>query len=88
MEYSEEEKTKVRRHIANWKVVSEYMERERAERLQALTEEQAAEQFNGVDCDSSLIWTPEHRRTSSGLIEQQKYFSKAHEHASGLRRRA
>jgi hypothetical protein len=86
MEYSEEEKAKVRQHIANWKVVSEFLDQERTERLRALTETQAAEQFNGMDCDPSLIWTPEHRRSWSGLVEQQKYFSKAHEHAPGFRR--
>ncbi len=88
MEYSEEEKAKVRKHIANWKVVSEFLDKERTEHLQAMTEEESAERFNGMDCDPSLIWIPEHRRTSSGLVEQQKYFAKAHEHAPGFRRRA
>ncbi len=88
MEYSEEEKAKVRQYIANWKVVSEHMDKERTERRRAMTEKQAAEEFNGMDCDPSLIWTPEHRRTWSGLIDQQKYFSKAHEHASGIRHSA
>ena len=86
MEYSAEEKVRVRQSIANWKVVSEEMDKMRTERLRALTEEQAAEQFNDMDCDPALIWTPEHRRTWSGLVEQQKYFSKMHEHTSGLRR--
>jgi hypothetical protein len=78
MEYSEEEKAKVRQHIANWKVVSEYMDQERTERLQAMTEEESARRFNEMDCDPSLIWTPEHRRTSSGLVEQQRLFAKLH----------
>jgi DNA-binding protein H-NS len=88
MEYSEAEKAKVRQHIANWKVVSEVLDKERTERLQVMSEEESAERFDGMDSDPSLIWTPEHRRTWSGLVEQQKYFAKGHEHASGLRRSA
>ena len=88
MEYSEEEKAKVRQHIANWKAVSEVLDKERTERLRAMTEEESAEIFNGMDCDPSLLWIPEERKVSSGLVEQQRIFAKAHEHASGLRRSA
>ena len=75
----------VRQHIANWKVVSEVLDKERTERLQEMSEEESAEIFNGMDCDSSLLWIPEERKLSSGLVEQQRIFAKAYEHASGLR---
>jgi hypothetical protein len=88
MEISEEQKALIRRHIANWKVISAELEKERAERLRAMTEEESAEIFNGLDCDPSLVWIPEHRRTWSGLVEQQKYFSKAHPPSAIAQRRS
>jgi hypothetical protein len=52
------EKEQIRAYLANWKVVTEESERLRAAALRALTEERAAEQFNELDCDPSLVWTP------------------------------
>jgi hypothetical protein len=87
MEISEEQKALIRQHIANWKVVSAVLDKERTERLRAMSEQESAEIFNGLDCDPSLGWIPEHRRTWSGLVEQQRIFAKAHEHKPGLPRR-
>ena len=52
----------------------------------ALTEEESAERFNGLDCNPSLYWISEERRTSSGLVEQQRIFAKGHQHAQSIRR--
>lgn len=82
------EKELMRQWVENWKVVGEETDRLKTEALRAMTEEEAAVQFNGMDCDPSLVWTSEERRTSSGLIEQQRLFSKLHEYAPGPRRRA
>ena len=75
------EKEHMRQYLENWKTVSELMEVMKAKELQALTEEDSAEQFNGLDCDPAWYWTPEERIVSSGLIEQQRLFAKAHGHA-------
>jgi hypothetical protein len=88
MEYSEEEKAKVRQHIANWKVVSEVMDKLKAAELQPLTDEQSAEWFNGLECDPSLIWIPDEKLYSSGLVEQQRIFARGHRNASNSRRGA
>jgi len=58
------------------------VDRLKTQELQALTEEEAARQFNGMDLPPELIWTPEERLDSSGLAEQQRIFSKAHGHPS------
>ena len=86
METPPTEKERMRQYLENWKVVSEEIDRLTALELQALTEEESAEQFNGLDCDSSLYWIPEERRTSSGLVEQQRIFAKGHKHAQSVRR--
>jgi hypothetical protein len=72
----------MRQYLKNWKAMSEFMEEMNAEDLRALTEEKAAEQFNGMDCDPAWYWTPDERIISSGLIEQQRLFSKLHKRAS------
>ena len=81
------EKTRVSAWLENWRIVAEESERLKVTALKALTEESAAEQFNGLDCDTSLLWKPGHRLVSSGLVEQQRLFSEAHESTSRLRRR-
>jgi hypothetical protein len=88
MEYSAEEKAKVRQYLANWKVVSAEMEKMKAAELQVMTEEESVARFNRLECDPSLIWIPEERRLSSGLVEQQRIFARGHKHASGSRRGA
>ncbi len=72
------EKELVRDYVENWRVAGEAIERLKIEKLRAMTELEAAEQFNATDCDPSLVWIPEHRARSSGLIEQQRIFAKAH----------
>ena len=87
MKTPQTEKERVSVWLENWKVVTEESERLKAIALRALTEEEAARQFNELDCDPSLLWKPEQRRISSGLVEQQRLFSEAHEPTSRLRRR-
>jgi hypothetical protein len=82
METHPTEKERMRQWVENWKVVGEETDRLKTEALRALTQEEAAEQFNGMDCDPALVWTSEERRYSSGLIEQQRLFSKLHKRAS------
>ncbi len=86
MEKSLTEKERMREYLENWKVVSKEIDRLKTIELQALTEEESAEQFNGLDCDSSLYWIPEESRTSSGLVEQQRIFAKGHKREQSIRR--
>ena len=67
----------MRQWSENWRIIGEEEERLRRERLRALTEEEAAAQFDALDCDPALVWTPPERRDWSGLIEQQVIFQKA-----------
>jgi len=88
METPPTEKERMRQYLANWKAVSELMEEMNAEELRALTEAKLAEQFNGMDCDPAWYWTPDERIVSSGLIEQQRLFAKAHGYAPIIPRSA
>jgi len=88
MEPLRTEKERVGEWLENWRVVAEESERLKIAALRALTEEEAAKQFNELDCDPALFWKPKERIESSGLVEQQRLFSRSHEHASRLSRRA
>lgn len=82
------DKARVSAWLENWKIVTEVSEQIKTTALRSLTEQEAAEQFNDLDCDSSLLWKQETRVVSSGLVEQQRLFSTAYEHASRFRCRA
>lgn len=62
----------VRRHLAAWRTAHEFLERERAQRLRAMTDDECraiiARIFGGP--------RPPSRERSSGLIEQQRLFRK------------
>jgi hypothetical protein len=88
MEYSEEEKAKVRQYIANWKVVSAELDKMKAAELQPLTDEESADWFNRLECDPALMWIPDEKLYSSGLIEQQRIFARSRRHASNSDRSA
>ncbi len=80
------EKELMQEWVENWRVVADETERLKTAALRALTEDESAAQFNELEVDPALLWQPEERRVSSGLIDQQRLFAQAHE--PGLRRRA
>jgi len=82
------QKNLMRQWVENWQVVTEESERLKTQALRALTEEEAARQFNDLDCDPALLWRSPERVLSSGLIEQQRLFSQLHERPPGPRRRS
>jgi hypothetical protein len=88
MELSPSEQQCIRDWVATWKVAAVELEKLKAQSLRGLTEEQSARQFNDLDCDPALVWISPERLLSSGLVEQQRIFAKAHESAPGFRRRA
>jgi hypothetical protein len=75
----------VRDWVDRWRTVAEESDRLKALELAAMTEDDAARIFNGLDCDLSLIWTSEERRAWSGLVEQQRIFARATGGAPKLR---
>lgn len=66
------EAEEVQRHIAAWREARDFLERERAERLRAMTDEECraaiARIFGGP--------RPALRPRDSGLVEQQRLFRK------------
>jgi hypothetical protein len=75
---TEAQRDLTKRHISIWKKTGELLEQIKWEDLRNLSEEQSARDFASLDCDNSLIWRGSDREDSSGLIEQQRWFKKAH----------
>jgi len=67
----------MKRWVDTWKYITgPGLERIKKEELRALTDAQAAEDAETILSTSVEDWTPESRKTSSGLVEQQRLFSK------------
>lgn len=79
---TQEERETIRKHIAIWRETARELERMKAQELRSLTETQAAEYFASLDTDIEAWRTPD-RRDGAGLVEQQRWFLKAHEARSG-----
>ena len=75
---TEEERIIARRHIAVWKETGQILDRMKWDELKAMTESQSAEIFALLDTSMDTWRSPE-RRNGAGLVEQQRWFAKAHE---------
>ncbi|MDX6766318.1 MAG: hypothetical protein SFU85_05965 [Candidatus Methylacidiphilales bacterium] len=75
---TQEQRDLTKRQIGIWKETGELLDQIKWEDLRNLSEEQSARDFAGLDCDSSLIWRAPDREDGAGLIEQQRWFKKAH----------
>ena len=64
----------IKRWVETWKFAGPELERIKKEELRAMTDREAAadaEMILSVPVDD---WTPESRKVSSGLVEQQRLF--------------
>lgn len=77
-----EEHEAMRRWVETWKRAGPELERIKMEELQAITEEESAEMFCGLDIPPEFDWMPPEDFTSSGLVEQQRLFMLWHDRAS------
>lgn len=70
------EKEQMRAWVENWQRIGPELERIKKEELRAMTEEEALSATEIVLDSEVDNYLPEWCKTSSGLIEQQRYFRK------------
>lgn len=77
------EKEKILQYIRNWKVVGEELDRMKAEELRAMSEEESARIFDGLQaCGLEDMWRQPECAEDNGMVEQQRIFMKAHAKAN------
>jgi hypothetical protein len=69
--------------MSQWRSAAVDLEKVRAEELRALSEQDSADLFNRCAIPGGDFWISPERAQSSGLVEQQRYFMRSREHASG-----
>lgn len=69
-----------RRWVETWKTAGNALAVVRAQELRELSEERSAELALTFTFDPATTWRSPDRRDARGLIEQQRYFMKHHEH--------
>ncbi len=71
------EKEQMRAWVENWKRIGPELEKEKRDRLRAMTEEEGTTRaLRVMDARVEPRWRDPRRRSSSGLIEQQRLFIK------------
>ncbi len=69
-----------RRWVETWKSAGDALARVRAAELRELSEERSAELGLSFTFDPATTWRSPDKRDGQGLVEQQRYFMKHHEH--------
>ena len=69
--------------MSQWRSAAIELEKMRAQELRGLSEQDSADLFNRCAVPESDYWISPDRAQSSGLVEQQKFFMRSREHASG-----
>lgn len=80
---TEEEGIIGQRYVAIWKETGEALDRMKWDELKAMTETRSAEIFALLDMPDMEVWRSPERREGAGLVEQQRWFAKAHESRRG-----
>ncbi len=71
---------KAKRYVETWRETGEVLDRLKWEELRRMTEAEAARAFTEWDYPLPSPWHPEMRPEDNGLVEQQRWFMKAHAH--------
>lgn len=66
----------MKRWVETWKLAGPELERIKKEELRALSEEEGIADVESILSVPVDGWTPEWRKTWSGLVEQQRLFAK------------
>ena len=64
----------IKRWVETWKFAGPELERIKKEELRAMTDREAAADAEMILSVAVDDWTPESRKVSSGLVEQQRLF--------------
>ena len=77
------EKEQNLQYIRNWKVVGAELDRMKGEELRAMSEEESARIFDGLQARGHEdMWRQPERAEDNGMVEQQRIFMKAHAKAN------
>lgn len=71
---------RARRWVQTWKSAGDALAQVKARELRELSQERSAELALTFTFDPATTWRSPDRRDGQGLIEQQRYFMKHHEH--------
>ncbi|MFZ4777842.1 MAG: hypothetical protein ACOYM3_20940 [Terrimicrobiaceae bacterium] len=69
--------------MSQWRSAAIELEKIRAQELRGLSEQNSADLFNRCAIPECAYWISPERLQSSGLVEQQKFFMRSAEYASG-----
>lgn len=69
--------------MSQWRSAAVELEKMRVMELRELSEQDSADLFNRCDIPQCDYWISPERSQASGLVEQQKFFMRSREHASG-----
>jgi hypothetical protein len=72
------EREQMKLWVETWKETGKRLDEIKWEELRNLTEEQSARDFCLLDCPAEWLWRNPDRENGSGLLEQQRWFMKAH----------
>jgi len=69
--------------MSQWRSAAIELEKVRTQELRELSEQGSADLFNRCGIPDSDYWISPERSQASGLVEQQKFFMRSAEYASG-----
>jgi len=72
--------TEAERYVDAWQETGKVLDRLKWEELRSMTETDAARAFNEWDYPLPSPWQAERQPEDNGLVEQQRWFMKAHAH--------
>ena len=74
--------TQAREYVRGWQETGRIMEELKRSELRKMTEADAAKVFTELDYPLPSPWRSESKPEDNGLVEQQRWFMKAHAHRS------
>ena len=74
------EHSDAKKYVAAWRETDEALDQLKWKELRGMTEADAARAFTQLDYPLTSPWKRERRPEDNGLVEQQRWFMKAHAH--------
>jgi hypothetical protein len=84
---NEQEERQTRAWVVGWRDRSVALDQVRTRELRALTQDESGRLFASMAVDTDTVWISPERRSTAGLIEQQRLFMLSDEHPTRHRRR-
>lgn len=75
-----DQQSEAKRYVETWRETGPILDRLKRETLRKMTEADAARAFTEWDYPLPSPWKRERRPEDNGLVQQQRWFMKAHAH--------